>query len=73
MGGVFQIRSYHQLLRVECKQSIDMDRAEAIKFKLMPDGHIRAYDSRTKSGISEGHVYPPPYVVLQPSSPKGTT
>lgn len=36
-----------------------MDRAEAIKFKLMPGGHIRAYDSRTISGISEAHVYPP--------------
>lgn len=36
-----------------------MDRKESIKFKLMPEGHIRAYDCRTMSGISEAHVYPP--------------
>lgn len=40
-------------------QTINRSRAEAIKFKLMPQGHIRAYDSRTMSGISEGHIYPP--------------
>lgn len=42
-----------------------MDRAEAIKFKLMPEGHIRAYDCRTMSGISEAHVYPPIYAHLR--------
>ena len=49
-----------------------MDRAEAIKFKLMPEGHIRAYDCRTMSGISEAHVYPPMYAPLR-YSPKETT
>lgn len=39
-----------------------MDRAEAIKFKLMPDGHIRAFQSNTPDlrGISELQIYPPP-------------
>ena len=38
-----------------------MDRAEAIKFKLMPDGHIRAFQSNTPDlrGISELQIYPP--------------
>lgn len=36
-----------------------MDRAEAIKFKLMPDGHIRGHDTRKGTGISEGHITPP--------------
>lgn len=38
-----------------------MDRAEAIKFKLMPDGHIRAFQSSTPDlrGISELQIYPP--------------
>lgn len=40
-----------------------MDRKEAIKFKLMPDGHIRAFQSDTPDlrGISEMQIYPPPY------------
>lgn len=39
-----------------------MDRAEAIKFKLMPEGHIRAFQSNTPDlrGISELQIYPPP-------------
>ena len=38
-----------------------MDRKEAIKFKLMPDGHIRAFQSNTPDlrGISELQIYPP--------------
>lgn len=38
-----------------------MDRAEAIKFKLMPDGHIRAFQSNVPDlrGISELQIYPP--------------
>lgn len=36
-GGILQIFSHCQLLRVERKQPACMDRAEAIKFKLMPD------------------------------------
>lgn len=41
-----------------------MDRAEAIKFKLMPDGHIRAFQSNTPDlrGISELQIYPPPFM-----------
>lgn len=45
-----------------------MDRAEAIKFKLMSDGHIRAFQSNTADlrGISELQIYPPPiYAVRQ--------
>ena len=37
-----------------------MDRAEAIKFKLMPDGAIRAHDLRKGSGMSEWHIITPP-------------
>lgn len=33
-----------------------MDRAEAIKFKLMSDGCIRAHDTRKGMGLSEWHV-----------------
>ena len=38
-----------------------MDRAEAIKFKLMPEGYIRAFQSNTPDlrGISEMQIYPP--------------
>ena len=32
------------------------NRAEAIKFKLMPDGCIRAHDIRKGSGLSEWHI-----------------
>ena len=41
--------------------ALRMDRAEAIKFKLMPDGHIRAFQSNTPDlrGISELQIYPP--------------
>ena len=41
-----------------------MDRAEAIKFKLMPEGHIRAFQSNTPDlrGISELQIYPPPFM-----------
>lgn len=39
-----------------------MDRAGSIKFKLMPDGCIRAHDTRKGTGISEGHITPP-YVI----------
>lgn len=28
----------------------------------MPDGHIRAYDSRKMSGISEAHIFTPPNI-----------
>lgn len=46
---------------MERKQFTDMDRAEAIKFKLMPDGHIRAFQSNTHDlrGISELQIYTP--------------
>ena len=37
-----------------------MDRKEAIKFKLMPDGAIRAHDSRYGCGVSEWHIITPP-------------
>lgn len=38
-----------------------MDRTEATKFKLMPDGHIRAFQSNTPDlrGISELQIYHP--------------
>lgn len=38
-----------------------MDRAEAIKFKLMPDGHVRAFQSNAADlrGVSEWQIYPP--------------
>lgn len=38
-----------------------MDRASSIKFKLMPDGHIRAFQANTPDlrGISEMQIYPP--------------
>lgn len=38
-----------------------MDRAEAIKFKLMPDGHIRAFQSNTPDlrGVSEMNIHTP--------------
>lgn len=38
-----------------------MDRAEAIKFKLMPDGHIRAFQSNTPDlrGVSELNIHTP--------------
>lgn len=36
-----------------------MDRAEAIKFKLMPDGHIRGHDTRKGTGASECHITNP--------------
>lgn len=39
-----------------------MDRAEAIKFKLMPDGVIRAHDTRKGSGLSEWHIITSPSV-----------
>lgn len=41
-----------------------MDRAEAIKFKLMPEGHIRAFQSNTPDlrGISELQIYPPLFI-----------
>lgn len=42
--------------------SFRMDRAEAIKFKLMPDGVIRAHDSRYGFGVSEWHIIIPPYI-----------
>ncbi len=40
---------------------IGMDRSEAIKFKLMPEGHIRAFQSNTPDlrGISELQIYLP--------------
>ena len=40
-----------------------MDRKEAIKFKLMPDGVIRAHDNRYGCGISEWHIITPPIIV----------
>lgn len=51
-----------------------MDRAEAIKFKLMPDGHIRAFQSNTPDlrGISDLQIYPPIYAHPR-YSPKETT
>ena len=44
-----------------------MDRKDSIKFKLMPDGHIRAFQSNTPDlrGISELQIYPPIYAVQQ--------
>lgn len=36
-----------------------MDRQQAIRFKLMPQGHIRGYDFRKGSGITEWQIYPP--------------
>lgn len=41
-----------------------MDRAESIKFKLMPDGHIRGFQANTPDlrGVSELQIYPPPYL-----------
>lgn len=38
-----------------------MDRAEAIKFKLMPDGHIRRVQTQRPdlAGASEWMIYPP--------------
>lgn len=36
-----------------------MDRAEAIKFKLMRDGQIRGHDTRKSTGISEWHIATP--------------
>ena len=41
-----------------------MDRAEAIKFKLMPDGVFRAHDSRYGCGVSEWHIITPPLVIV---------
>ena len=37
------------------------NRAEAIKFKLMPDGHIRAFQSNTPDlrGVSELNIHTP--------------
>lgn len=86
MGGARQRRERHSdlpcqyLLRMcdgkQVYKQRNMDsrnRAEAIKFKLMLDGHIRAYDCRTMSGISEAHVYPPPMYAPLRYSPKETT
>lgn len=39
-----------------------MDRKESIKFKLMPDGVIRAHDSRYGCGLSEWHIITPPHI-----------
>lgn len=41
-----------------------MDRAESIKFKLMPDGHIRGFRTNRADlpGVSELQIYPPPYL-----------
>ncbi len=35
-------------------------RSDGLRYKLLPDGHIRAYDANThdKRGISEGYIYP---------------
>lgn len=37
-------------------------RKDGLRFKLLPDGHIRAYNAFTsdKRGISEMQIYPPP-------------
>lgn len=42
------------------KLLLGMDRKESIKFKLMPDGAIRARDSRYGCGVSEWHIITPP-------------
>ena len=44
-----------------------MDRKDSIKFKLMPEGHIRAFQSDTPDlrGISEMQIYPPPIYAVQ--------
>ena len=42
-----------------------MDRATSIKFKLMPDGVIRAHDSRYGCGVSEWHIITPPIYATQ--------
>lgn len=36
-------------------------RKDGLRFKLLPDGHIRAYNAFTsdKRGISEMQIYPP--------------
>ena len=41
-----------------------MDRKDSIKFKLMPDGHIRAFQTNTPDlrGISELQIYPPLFI-----------
>lgn len=35
------------------------DRQQAVRFKLMPQGHIRGFDRRKGSGITEWQIYPP--------------
>ena len=40
-----------------------MNRAESIKYKLMREGHIRAFRTNSPDlpGVSEMMIYPPPY------------
>ena len=54
--------AYNHVLGVGRKSLLGMDRKEAIKFKLMPDGVIRAHDSRYGCGVSEWHIITPPHI-----------
>ena len=52
--------AYNHVLGVGRKPLLGMDRKDSIKFKLMPDGAIRAHDSRYGCGVSEWHIITPP-------------
>ncbi len=61
-GGIVAYHSLRSGRQTATSDSRDMDRAEAIKFKLMPDGVIRAHDGRYGCGISEWHIITPPHI-----------
>ena len=63
-GGIIAYHPLRSGRQTATSDSRDMDRAEAIKFKLMPDGHIRAFQANTPDlrGISELQIYPPLFI-----------